>query len=291
MSGYGYGKGYHIGPVGGPASTAPTPGELSDMVVWLSADGSFPTAEDNHTPGTPYHLTGTQTLTNLATGGPALTFDSALASGRPYYHTANWAMDTGESNGFTISAPNSEAFMASNKPSDSGLTTCPQHRINFTATTDQIAYSGISIMYFESRSIERRMWENIGGGGSYGRNGQSEDSYGEVHDGTASTQIVQNYAPDRIHREWIIYIWRHAAAGDSSPGVTCAWNGYRPVMTALAANIDNATRYNCFMPYTQYTTAWTDHVLYEAAHTLADLDVVAADFATKYGITYTVESE
>jgi hypothetical protein len=46
-------------------------------------------------------------------------------------------------------------------------------------------------------------------------------------------------------------------------------------------------RYNCYGPYTRYTIAWTDHILYEAGHTLADLDPVASALASKYGITYT----
>lgn len=296
MSGHGFGHGFGLNWPGGTAGgggSGPAPGALSDMVVWIAADASFETAIANHTPGTPYHCLSTQVITNMASGGPTLSFNSASADERPYYHTADWGpLTTGESAGETISQPNGHPFMASNRPSDSGLTTCDRYRIDFgSLTTSQTDYSGISVQYMESSGLARRCWENLSGGGSYFRLDSSEDAYFHGYDSSASAALVQNYAQDATRRFWMVWIWRHANSGDANPGMQLAYNGYRRTMTALSANIDNAMQVDTFAPYTQWTTGWTDHILYEAAHSLDDLDVVAAQFATKYGITYTVSTE
>jgi hypothetical protein len=108
---------------------------------------------------------------------------------------------------------------------------------------------------------------------------RGEDGNLALWDTSASGTVTAGAAND-TRGAWLVLTWSHTAAA----GTTCAFNGVRQSSNAA---LDNATRYNCFAPYTQYTTAFTDHVLYEAGHTLSDMDATAASFATKYGITYT----
>lgn len=281
MSGYGFGRGYGMAPAGGPASSEPTPGELTGMVVWISAktEGSFETAEANHTPGTPYHMLSTQVITNLASGGPTLSFNSASAVARPYYHTADWTLNVGVDE--TLPRPNGHPFVATNKPSDNTLTTCTDERINFSAkTVDSAEYSGVSVMYFESTGIGRRIWENIGGGGAYGQVEASEDSFFRIFN-SVTNGSVDTGAQSETRGFWVVITWRQSATG----GAEMAWNGVRG---AGNVGLVDAMSLNCFRPYSGYTTAWTEQILYAGtANSMAQLDVVGQQFATKYGITYT----
>jgi hypothetical protein len=282
--GYGYGRGYGVHHLGGAGDGAPDPGQLSNMVLRFSVpDGSVPTAEANHTPGTPYHMLSTQTLTNIASGSARsfTTFESALASGRPYYHTADWVITNPA---MTVSMPNGKPFIATNNSADAGLTNCTQIRVNLDAkTTLQSEYSGIVVMNFISDAVQRNPVE-LRGTGTYSVVKVGEDDNWTCQDSVTSGLVTVPVAQEN-HKKWCVCTWEHTAAG----GFKSAVNGHRSTMTAGAASLTGNMEFDEIMgTNTVLTTAFAEVILYEAGHSLADLDVPAAELATYYGITYAV---
>ena len=266
-------------PSGGIAG--PTPGELTGMVVWFSVDGSLATAVDNHTPGTPYHMVDTvdtQVLTNLAPGGPTLSWTSASPSDRPYYHTANWVL-TGEP--VTVPMPNGHPFISTNNGDDTGLVNnIDSMSVDLSApTTTQAGYSGITVIHFVQDSpVARRLWHDA----TYVLDAIvnfDEDERVGMKD-SLGVQTLGGYKADAWEDEWVVLTWTH----DGVTGAEAAYNGNRITPDATATG---NMYFDTMFQGNSLTTGMTESILYESANTMASLDVVGAQFATKYGITYT----
>lgn len=270
---------FPAGVAGGGGGSGPDPSSLSDLLIQVSAGGSFPGAEAAHTPGTPYQIT--ETMGNLAAGGATFTHDNAV---RPYYHTAAWTLDNAE----VIPSPNGQPFWSSNAGGgrgDSGLTTQNDYTMSLsTRTASSAEYSGLSVMYYQGTwGIGRMMFRDAAGTDNFASVANSEDGYVTIKDTTGGPTPIVDAQGNINMLQWIIYTWRHSATGGSN----CAYNGTRRTVTG-GTGLTGTMSFDKFMPYGHYTTPITEVVLWNKAHTMEELDTLAAEYAVKYGITYTV---
>jgi hypothetical protein len=248
------------------------------MVVWFSADGSVPEAAENHTPGTPYQIYDAQSETplNLASGGSALSWESAAQTNRPYYHTATWEL-TGEPTDVTL--PNGQAFLATNSGDDTNLyNNISQMACTLTTPVAASAnWSGIVVMFFvEDAAVARRIFE--GASGDYVA--FDEDGRISVND-SVSAGTISSSQSDKWEAEWVVIEW------NKSSGVfNCKYNGETITTSGsesgLTGNLDVAQLFSA----NQLTTAYAENIIYNTNHSMEDLGVVAQQFASKYGITY-----
>jgi hypothetical protein len=246
------------------------------MELWLGM-ASFETAIAAHTPGTPYSMTGTQVITNLAAGGPTISKPNDLHMA--WYMTSDWYQDT---NAYTCSLLNGNPFCGTNNGDDTTIQTQPWFELSLsTLTTRGTEYSGISIFHFvKNENITKYLLRNDEDARhEYLTITRNEN--GKIRDSDADA----TYAATRtlgLDQQWTIMIWTHSAAA----GSYVAFNGRRPTRGSSAGLIDNTLAFDKIFNGSSQCVVWSDVIVYTAAHSLAALDVIAMEFAEKYDITY-----
>ncbi len=270
---------HHSGSLNPGAEAGPNPSVLSNLLVQVSITGSFPAALAAHTPGTPYQIT--ETWANLASGGPTFTHDTAA---RPYYHTANWTLDNSEE----IPLPNGLPFWSSNASGgrgDNSLTTQQGFESSLSSRTPTgTEYSGLMVLYLQgSYGSTRSLFRDSTVTTNYSSVDCNEDAQVRIKDTTGGPYAINTSLSNSLMTTWAVYTWTHNSVDGSAQAI----NGARGTQTAQAELLIGNMGFDKFMPYTHYTTPFTEVLLWNAAHSLADLDSLAAQYATKYGITYT----
>jgi hypothetical protein len=246
------------------------------MELWLGMS-SYETAIAGHTPGTPYSMTGTQVITNLAAGGPTISKpnDAHLA----YYFTANWVQDT---NDYTVAMPNGHPFCGCNNGDDAQLPNQPWFELSLSAlTTRGTEYSGIAIFHFVKNENLTKFYLRNDADARHEYMTVTRNENNKIRDSDADQTLASSVASG-LAEQWTIMTWTHNAAA----GSYVTYNGRRPTRGSSASTIDNTLAFDKIFNGSIGGFVWTDVIVYTAAHSLAALDVIAMEFAEKYDITY-----